>query len=65
LASRVTGEDISEFFDFIVAGISPKPKDELFDVLSKYAPTTLVGDAVAPRDAMMAFREGDRAGRTV
>jgi len=65
LVSSVTGEEISEFFDFIVAGISPKPEDQLFDVLSKYAPTTLVGDAIAPRDAMMAFREGDRAGRTV
>ncbi len=65
LKNRVSGEDVEEFFDFIVAGTSPKPQDQLFDLCSKLAPTKLVGDAVAPRDAMMAFREGDRAGRTV
>ncbi|MBI1179661.1 MAG: NAD(P)-binding protein [Alphaproteobacteria bacterium] len=65
LRNSVSGEEQEEFFDFIVAGTSPKPKDSLYEVLSRHAPTTLVGDAVAPRDAMMAFREGDRAGRTV
>jgi len=65
LSNRVSGEEIEEFFDFIVAGTSPKPQDSLYETCRKYAPTTLVGDAVAPRDAMMAFREGDRAGRTV
>jgi hypothetical protein len=65
LVNRVSGEEIQEFFDFIVAGTPPKPKDSLYGILSRYAPTQLVGDAVAPRDAMMAFREGDRAGRTV
>ena len=65
LHNRVSGEDTEEFFDFIVAGTSPKPQDSLFEMCSQHAPTTLVGDAVAPRDAMMAIREGDRAGRTV
>jgi len=65
LVNQVTGEEIEEFFDFIVAGVPPRPKDALFGALSRHAPTTMVGDAVAPRDAMMAFREGDRAGRTV
>ncbi|MDH3645013.1 MAG: FAD-dependent oxidoreductase, partial [Gammaproteobacteria bacterium] len=65
LVNAVSGERIEEFFDFIVAGVPPKPQDSLFEVISRYAPTMLVGDAVAPRDAMMAFREGDRAGRTV
>ena len=65
LVSRVSGEEIEEFFDFVVAGTSPKPQDSLYQVFSRYAPTQLVGDALAPRDAMMAFREGDRAGRTV
>ena len=65
MRNRVSGEEIEEFFDFIVAGVPPKPRDSLFAVCSRYAPTKLVGDAVAPRDAMMAFREGDRAGRTV
>ncbi|MBT4161864.1 MAG: FAD-dependent oxidoreductase [Gammaproteobacteria bacterium] len=65
LLNRISGEQIEEFFDFVVAATSPKPRDELYQVCSRHAPTTLVGDAVAPRDAMMAFREGDRAGRTV
>jgi len=65
LINRISGEEIEEFFDFIVAGTPPKPRDALFEVLNRVAPTTMVGDAVAPRDAMMAFREGDRAGRTV
>jgi len=65
LMNQVSGEETEEFFDFIVAGVPPQPKDDLFSVLRKLAPTQIVGDAVAPRDAMMAFREGDRAGRTV
>jgi hypothetical protein len=65
LMNQVSGEETEEFFDFIVAGVPPRPKDDLFSVLRKLAPTQIVGDAVAPRDAMMAFREGDRAGRTV
>ncbi len=65
LRNAVSGAEIEEFFDFIVAGTSPKPKDSLYETLRRYAPTKLVGDAIAPRDAMMAFREGDRAGRTV
>ncbi len=65
LKNGSTGEEVEEFFDFIVAGVSPKPQDALLETCSKYAPTQIVGDAVAPRDAMMAFREGDRAGRTV
>jgi 2,4-dienoyl-CoA reductase-like NADH-dependent reductase (Old Yellow Enzyme family) len=65
LKNHVSGEEIQEFFDFVVAGVSPQPRDSLYEMLSKYAPTTLVGDAVAPRSALEAFREGDRAGRTV
>ena len=65
LVNRISGEAIEEFFDFIVAGTPPKPMDALYAVLRRYAPTKIVGDAVAPRDAMMAFREGDRAGRTI
>jgi len=65
LLNLVSGEEIEEFFDFIVAGTSPRPQDSLFEVLRRYAPTVLVGDAVAPRNAMVAIREGDRAGRTI
>jgi 2,4-dienoyl-CoA reductase-like NADH-dependent reductase (Old Yellow Enzyme family)/thioredoxin reductase len=65
LKNAVSGEEIEDFFDFMVAGTPPKPRDSLYEVLRRHAPTKLVGDAVAPRDAMMAFREGDRAGRTI
>ncbi|MEN3976322.1 FAD-dependent oxidoreductase [Emcibacter sp. SYSU 3D8] len=65
LKNHVSGEELEEFFDFVVAGTPPKPKDGLCEALSKYAPTKVVGDAVAPRSAMLAFREGDRAGRTI
>lgn len=65
LSNKVSGEEVEDFYDFIVAGTPPKSQDSLYDVCAKYAPTTVVGDAIAPRDAMMAFREGDRAGRTV
>lgn len=65
LVNKISGEETEAFFDFIVAGVSPKPKDSLQEICEKHAPTTLVGDVIAPRDAMMAFREGDRAGRTI
>ncbi len=65
MVNSVSGEEVTDFYDFIVAGTSPKPQDSLYESLCQIAPTTMVGDAVAPRDAMMAFREGDRAGRTV
>ena len=55
----------AQYFDLVVAGVNPRPKDELFDTFSKLAPTKTVGDVVAPRSALEAFREGDRAGRTV
>jgi hypothetical protein len=51
--------------DFVVAGIHPKPNKELYDVLRAYAPVQMVGDVVAPRSALEAFREGDRAARTL
>jgi len=52
-------------FDFIVAGSSPTPRDELWEVFARYAPVKMAGDVVAPRSALEAYREGDRAGRTV
>ena len=60
-----SGKTTSGEFDFVVAGVHPKPCKELYDFLSKYCPVTLAGDVVAPRTALEAFREGDRAGRTV
>ena len=57
---------VEQEFDFIVAGIHPKPQKELYEVASKLCPVVMMaGDAVAPRTALEAFREGDRAGRTV
>lgn len=51
--------------DFVVAGIHPKPNTQLHEVLQRHAPVTLVGDVMAPRSALEAIREGDRAGRTL
>jgi len=51
--------------DLVVAGIHPKPNTQLHEVLRRHAPVTLVGDAMAPRSALEAIREGDRAGRTL
>jgi hypothetical protein len=58
-------QSVTEPFDFVVAGIHPRPRNELREALERYAPTWTVGDVVAPRSALEAFREGDRAGRTV
>jgi len=52
-------------FDFVVAGVQPKPCDELQEALKKYANVIAVGDVVAPRTVMEAIREGDRAGRRI
>ncbi|MGK2287025.1 FAD-dependent oxidoreductase [Pedomonas sp. V897] len=58
-----TAETVRAPFDFIVAGVVGVPRDELADLCRSFAPTTLVGDVVAPRSALEAFREGDRIGR--
>ena len=60
-----SGEVRSQSFDFVVAGVPPKARDDLFEVLSRHAKVVAVGDVVAPRSAMEAIREGDRAGRTI
>lgn len=65
LRNVFSGQETAEEFDFIVAGTHPKPRNELFEMFRKYALTTTVGDVIAPRSAVEAFREGDRAGRTV
>ncbi|MCC7282814.1 MAG: FAD-dependent oxidoreductase [Acetobacteraceae bacterium] len=65
IRNTVTQRTSAEAFDFVVAGSSPKPKDELFEIFSRYAPTKMAGDVVAPRSALEAFREGDRCGRTI
>lgn len=65
LKNAISQKVTEEAFDFIVAGSSPQPRHELFEALSKIAPTRTAGDMVAPRSALEAFREGDRCGRTI
>ncbi|SIR59240.1 2,4-dienoyl-CoA reductase [Aromatoleum tolulyticum] len=60
-----SGEVQEHEFDFVVAGIAPTPADELLEMLKKHAKVVTAGDVVAARSAMEAFREGDRAGRTI
>jgi hypothetical protein len=60
-----TGKATTEEFDFVVAGVHPKPCDGLQEMLAKYARVASVGDVVAPRTAMEAIREGDRVGRMI
>ena len=53
-------------FDAIVAGVAGLPELGLRPAALASAPQVLVaGDAVAPRSALHAFREGDAAGRAV
>lgn len=58
-------EEQSHPFDFIVAGSTAAPRNELRALCEALAPTRVVGDAVAPRSMLEAIREGDRAGRTI
>lgn len=60
-----SGEEQSHEFDFIVAGSTAAPRNELRAICEAIAPTSVVGDAVAPRSMLEAIREGDRAGRTI
>jgi hypothetical protein len=60
-----TGKVTESEYDFIVAGVHPKPCDGLREALEKHAKVIAVGDVVAPRTVMEAIREGDRAGRTI
>lgn len=53
-------------FDAVVAGVPGLPRLELIEAAHAAAAQVLVaGDAVAPRSALHAFREGDAAGRAV
>jgi len=54
-----------EAFDFIVAGVPPRPNNGLHKILATRYPVYLAGDMVAPRSALEAFHEGDRIGRVV
>ena len=52
--------------DLIVSGTPPTPAIEVEAMAKRVCPDViLVGDAVAPRSAFLAFLEGDRAARTI
>lgn len=65
LRHALSGEAKTVACDFVVAGIHPRPRNDLVDTLGWHAAVRTAGDVVAPRSALEAFREGDRAGRTV
>jgi 2,4-dienoyl-CoA reductase-like NADH-dependent reductase (Old Yellow Enzyme family) len=60
-----SGRSELEPFDFIVVGAHPRPVKSLQEPLKLHARVIVVGDALAPRSALEAFREGDRTGRTI
>ncbi len=65
LRDGFSGEEDVKPFDLVVTGIHPRPRTDQRELFERFAPTQVVGDARAPRSALEAFREGDRAGRTV
>jgi len=60
---RPDGETITELdVDVLVPVVAPRPALELTEVLDQLAvPYSIVGDALAPRTAMHAFKEGHEA----
>lgn len=60
-----SGEEKQDRYDLIVSGKPPSANDGLLALCKSVAQTKIVGDAVAPRSALEAIREGDRAGRTI
>jgi hypothetical protein len=53
-------------FDAVVAGVPGRPDLTLHDAAARSGAQVLIaGDAVAPRSALHAFRDGDAAGRSV
>ncbi|WP_310019702.1 FAD-dependent oxidoreductase [Croceicoccus sp. BE223] len=60
-----TGKEVATSCDFVVAGVPAQPVTELVETCERHAATRLVGDAYAPRSALEAIREGDRAARTL
>lgn len=61
---RPDGETITELdVDAIVSVTAPRPALELVEILERLSlPYTIAGDALAPRTAMHAFKEGYEAG---
>jgi hypothetical protein len=60
------GTTVRRRFDAIVAGVAGLPELALHPAAVATATQGLIaGDAVAPRSALHAFREGDAAGRAI
>jgi hypothetical protein len=61
---RPDGDTIAELdIDRLVPIVAPRPALELVEILERLAlPYTIAGDALAPRTAMHAFKEGYEAG---
>ncbi len=61
-----SGQMTTRRFDAVVAGVAGEPDLTLHEAaLAAAGQVLLAGDVVAPRTALHAFREGDRAGRSV
>lgn len=61
-----SGEQRAVTVDAIVGGVAPFANDSLAHAARvAQVPVMTVGDAVAPRSALHAFREGDDAGRAI
>jgi 2,4-dienoyl-CoA reductase-like NADH-dependent reductase (Old Yellow Enzyme family)/thioredoxin reductase len=61
-----SGQVTTRRFDAIIAGVAGEPDLGLYDsAVQSGAQVLLAGDVVAPRTALHAFREGDRAGRAI
>jgi 2,4-dienoyl-CoA reductase-like NADH-dependent reductase (Old Yellow Enzyme family) len=61
-----SGQVTTRRFDAIVAGVGGEPELTLYEpAVATGAEVLLAGDSVAPRTALHAFREGDRAGRSI
>lgn len=65
LVNVFSGQSTTAPFDFIVTGVHPKPNNELQKSLPRDIAVVVIDDALAPRSALEAFREGDRIGRTI
>ena len=65
LRNAFTGAVTAARCDFVVAGMHPEPNVALYETLARHGRVIMAGDIVAPRGALEADREGDRAARIV
>lgn len=65
LRNAFTGAVTVARCDFVVAGMHPRPDVALYETLARHGRVVMAGDVVAPRGALEAYREGDRAARII